>query len=304
MRQKFGQNFLIDNNIVNNIIKAAELVKDDCVLEIGPGKGILTKAIQPLVKKLAAVEIDKILADQLKHYFNFHNITNVEIINNDFLQLEINGNNPGLPRSARNDDVVPSPLAGEGLAKQEGEGLPFNSKFKIISNLPYNVGTAILQQILPESNWTVAVVMLQKEVIERLAAKPGGKDYGYISIFTQVYANAEILFTVSPSCFNPKPEVMSAVIKLTNKNSNPPNENFFPLVKHSFSMRRKTILNCLSSFMSLRAAPRQEHSGINSGGAAIQKTAATDILQKAGIDPMLRPDKLSIADFDKLANLL
>jgi len=276
MRQKHGQNFLIDNNIVNNIIKAAELSKDDNVLEIGPGKGILTKVIAPLVSKLTAVEIDRILADQLKHYFSFHNITNIEIINEDFLKLTKAGLDSSLLSS-------PSAVVGDPCS------------FKIISNLPYNVGTAILQQILPEQIWTTSVVMLQKEVIERLAAKPGGKDYGYISIFTQFYANAEILFTVSPSCFNPKPEVMSAVIKLTNKNPKIPNENFFPLVKHSFSMRRKTILNCLSSFMSLRAA---------SGGAAIQKTAATNLLQQSGIDPMLRPDKLSIDDFLNLANLL
>ena len=263
MRQKHGQNFLIDNNIVNNIIKAAELNNNDNVLEIGPGKGILTKVITPLVNKLTAVEIDKILFDQLKHYFNFHNATNIELINEDFLKYNLTDGNP----------------------------------FKVISNLPYNVGTAILQQILPTPNWTIAVVMLQKEVIERLAAKPGGKEYGFISIFTQFYADANILFNVSPSCFNPKPEVMSAVIKLTNKNPQTPNENFFPLIKHSFSMRRKTMLNCLSSFIPMSARNNQSNESIT-------KPEAENILRKAGVDPILRPDKLSIDNFLTISNLL
>jgi 16S rRNA (adenine1518-N6/adenine1519-N6)-dimethyltransferase len=188
----------------------------------------------------------------------------------------------------KGSNSVPSPLAGAGLAKQEGEGYavlpPSTLPFKVISNLPYNVGTAIIQQILPLPNWTTAVFMLQKEVIARLAAKPDGKEYGYISIFTQYYADAKILFDVSPTCFNPRPEVTSSVIKLTNKKPKNQNKNFFPLVKHSFSMRRKTMLNCLGTF------------------AQLDKIAAAKILEITGIDPMLRPDKLSISDFENLAN--
>jgi 16S rRNA (adenine1518-N6/adenine1519-N6)-dimethyltransferase len=244
MRQKHGQNFLIDNNIAANIIKAANLDSNDNVLEIGPGKGILTKLIQPKVNKLTAVEIDETLFQQLKHYFSFHNVVNVELIKKDFLKYDV-------------DDI----------------------ERKFISNLPYNAGTAIIQRILPFQNWTTAVFMLQKEVIARLAAKPGSKDYGYISIFTSYYANAEILFDVSPKCFNPPPKIVSSVIKLKNKKAQYPDDVFFDFVKYAFSMRRKTILNSLCSFCN------------------IPKNNVSKIIESCGLNVLLRPDKLSTFDF-------
>jgi 16S rRNA (adenine1518-N6/adenine1519-N6)-dimethyltransferase len=250
MRQRYGQNFLIDNNIAANIVKAADLNENDHVLEIGPGKGILTKLIQPRVKHLTAVEIDAVLSQQLTHYFSFHNINNAEIINEDFLKLQ-----------------------------SEAAGLP---SLKIVSNLPYSAGTAIIQKILPLENWTTAVFMLQKEVIRRLAAKQGNGDYGYISLFTQYYADTKILFDVSPKCFNPPPKVISSVIRLTNKRPKTPDPMFFELVKRSFSMRRKTILNCLTSFKNL------------------EKSQANEILTACGFDTLLRPDKLSIPDYLRL----
>jgi 16S rRNA (adenine1518-N6/adenine1519-N6)-dimethyltransferase len=249
MRQKNGQNFLVDNNIANNIIKAANLEKYDEVLEIGPGKGILTKAIQLQVKYLVAVETDKTLSQQLNHYFSFHSARNIEIINADFLKYNIS-----------------------------------NTKLKIISNLPYNIGTAIIQKILPLKNWNIAVFMLQKEVIERLAARPGSKAYSYISMFTSYYAGCKILFDVSPRCFKPPPKVISSVIKLTNKMPGVPNPVFFDFVKHAFKTRRKTILNCLSSFKNL------------------EKSKAIHILEACALDPFLRPDRLSISDFLRLTD--
>jgi 16S rRNA (adenine1518-N6/adenine1519-N6)-dimethyltransferase len=249
MRQKHGQNFLIDNNIANNIVKAANLEKDDDVLEIGHGKGVLTKIIQPQVKHLTAVEIDKNLSQQLNNYFSFHNIENIDILNTDFLKFD-----------------VP------------------DTKLKIISNLPYNVGTAIIQKILPLSNWTTAIFMLQKEVTQRLAAQHGSKNYGYISIFTAYYADCKVLFDVSPRCFNPSPKVMSSVIKLTNKLSKQPDSIFFDFIKHAFSMRRKTISNCIRSFKDLG------------------KDQAVQIMDNLSLCPFLRPDKLSIADFLRLTN--
>lgn len=255
MRQKHGQNFLIDNNIANNIVKAAEPGQQDKVLEIGPGKGILTKIIQPQVKHLTAVEIDDNLFRQLEHYFTFHNTQNIELINMDFMKFDIQSMFP------------------------ENSGDPSAAAFKVISNLPYNVGTAIIQKILPLNNWTTCVFMLQKEVIHRLAAKQGTHDYGYISIFTQYYADAEILFDVSPKCFNPPPKVTSSVIRLVNKMPETPDPLFFELVKRSFSMRRKTILNCLTSFKNL------------------EKSQANEILITCNLDPFLRPDKLSISDY-------
>jgi 16S rRNA (adenine1518-N6/adenine1519-N6)-dimethyltransferase len=244
MRQKHGQNFLIDYNIANKIIKAADLDLMDNVLEIGPGKGILTKLIQPKVNKLTGVEIDEILFQQLNCYFSFHKLTNVDLINKNFLKYDI-------------ADI----------------------KCKFISNLPYNVGTAILQKILPLQNWTIAVFMLQKEVIERLAAKPGSKNYGYISIFTSYYADAQILFDVSPKCFCPPPKVASSVVKLTNKKNKMPDLILFDFVKHAFSMRRKTILNSISSFCN------------------IPKDKALSILKNCGLNAFLRPDNLSVFDF-------
>jgi 16S rRNA (adenine1518-N6/adenine1519-N6)-dimethyltransferase len=249
MRQKNGQNFLIDNNIANNIIKAANLEKHDEVLEIGPGKGILTKIIQLQVKYLTAIETDGILSQQLNHYFSFHGARNIKIINADFLKYNIP-----------------------------------NTELKVISNLPYNIGTAIIQKILPIKNWTVAVFMLQKEVTQRLTARPSGKTYGYISIFTSYYADCKILFDVSPRCFNPPPKVISSVIKLTNKATEPPDPIFFDFVKHAFKTRRKTILNCLSSFKNL------------------EKSRAAHILDACALDPFLRPDKLSIPDFLRLTD--
>lgn len=249
MRQKHGQNFLIDNNIADNIVKAADLNENDNVIEIGPGKGILTKLIQPQVKHLTAVEIDKRLFEMLEHYFNFHKADNIELINMDFLKYDI-----------------PS----------------YDLKF--ISNLPYNVGTAIIQKILPLPNWSECVFMLQKEVVQRLAGKQGTADYGYISIFTKYYAHAEILFDVSPKCFSPRPLVNSSVIKLINKRPQTPDPLFFQFIKHSFSMRRKTILNCISSFKK------------------IEKSQANKILITCGLDPLLRPDKLSKEDFLRLTD--
>jgi 16S rRNA (adenine1518-N6/adenine1519-N6)-dimethyltransferase len=249
MRQKHGQNFLIDNNIARNIIKFANLQKDDDILEIGPGKGILTKIIQQQVKHLTAVEIDKNLFQQLNHYFSFHNIGNIDILNTDFLKFDM-------------------PII----------------KLKIISNLPYSVGTAIIQKILPLSNWTTAIFMLQKEVAQRLAAQHGCKEYSYISIFTSYYANCKTLFDVSPKCFNPPPKVISSVIKLTNKLPPPPSPFFFDFIKHSFTMRRKTILNCIRSFKDLG------------------KNQAMKIVDNLNLAPLLRPDKLSTSDFLRLTD--
>jgi 16S rRNA (adenine1518-N6/adenine1519-N6)-dimethyltransferase len=249
MRQKYGQIFLIDSNVANKIAKAANLEKYDEVIEIGPGKGILTKIIQLQVKYLTAVEIDGILSQQLNHYFSFHGARNIKIINTDFLKYNIP-----------------------------------NTKLKVISNLPYNIGTAIIQKILPIKSWTTAVFMLQKEVTQRLVARPGDKAYGYISIFTSYYADCKILFDVSPRCFNPSPKVISSVIKLINKAPEPPGTFFFDFIKHAFKTRRKTILNCLGSFKNL------------------EKSKAARILDACSLDPFLRPDKFSIPDFLRLTD--
>jgi 16S rRNA (adenine1518-N6/adenine1519-N6)-dimethyltransferase len=259
MRQKNGQNFLIDKNIANNIVKAANLKQQDLVLEVGPGMGILTKIIQSQVKYLIAVEIDEFLYKQLNYYFSLQDdIKNIKIINVDFLKFNLDG----LQFSKT--------LRGEILQQ---------NSFKIVSNLPYSVGTAIIQRILPLSFWGIAVFMLQKEVAQRLIAKTNSKNYGYISIFSSYYAECKVLFDVSANCFKPKPKVVSSVVKLMNKLPDSPELFFFDFVKHSFNMRRKTMLNCLSSFKNLG------------------KRQAVDILNSCKLDMSLRPDRFSTSDF-------
>ncbi|MEA5000648.1 MAG: 16S rRNA (adenine(1518)-N(6)/adenine(1519)-N(6))-dimethyltransferase RsmA [Endomicrobiaceae bacterium] len=249
MRQPHGQNFLVDNNIANKIVQSANIARNDIVIEVGPGKGALTNILKKFTDNLTAVDIDRELAENMRE--NYKNDANVTIINRDFLKFDL----PEKP-------------------------------FKIVANLPYNVGTAIVQKFLPCKNFVSAVIMLQKDVIVRLASCPGTKDYGYISLFRQYYADAEILFDVPPGCFNPKPQVMSSVIRFTNKNPKSPDSLLFPLVKHCFSMRRKTILNGLSSFL------KQD------------KLSVAEILNNLKMDSSLRPDKLSLEDYLKICNLL
>ncbi|MDR3111753.1 MAG: 16S rRNA (adenine(1518)-N(6)/adenine(1519)-N(6))-dimethyltransferase RsmA [Elusimicrobiota bacterium] len=251
MRQKHGQNFLTDPNIANNIVKSAQLRPTDSVLEIGPGKGILTKIIQQQARSLTAIEIDKDLAKNLSKYFAFENI---KIINEDFLKTNL--------------ESVFSSLLSE--------------KIKIISNLPYNVGTRIIQKILPLQIWDTAVFMLQKEVAHRLCAKMQTKDYGYISVFTSYYAKCDILFDVSKKCFRPQPKIVSTVVKLTNKFPPKADKVLFDFVKFAFSMRRKTILNSLSSFIKS------------------DKTTAAKIIEQCNLDASLRPERISVENFLKL----
>lgn len=249
MRQPHGQNFLVDNNIANKIVNSAFIEKNDFVIEVGPGKGVLTDILKKLTDNLVIVDIDKILAENLSA--KYKDDKNISVVNKDFLKFEL----PSVP-------------------------------FKIVANLPYNVGTAIVQKILPCPYLISAVVMLQKDVITRLIGRSGSKDYGYITIFRQYYADADFLFDVPPGCFNPKPKVMSSVVSFTNKNPKEPDPKLFPFVKHCFSMRRKTILNGLSTYLKS------------------EKVFAYELLKKAGIDHMTRPDKLDLQQYIKLVNLL
>ncbi len=246
MRQPHGQNFLTDRNIANRIVESADIQKTDTIIEIGPGKAALTDILKDYTDNLIAVDIDSNLAQALQTKYKDNN--NITIINKDFLKFD----------------------------------LP-DTKFKIVANLPYNVGTAIVQKFLPDKNFVSGVIMLQKELITRLIGNLGTKDYGYISLFRQYYADAEFLFDVPPGCFNPKPQVMSAVAKFINKLPQEPNESLFPLIKHCFTMRRKTILNCLSTFLKL------------------DKKQTTEILNSVNIDVMLRPDKISLEQYKILA---
>lgn len=213
MRTRLGQNFLVDKNIAKNIVASANISSSDIIVEIGPGRGILTSEIKNLSKKIIAVEIDKNLANYL--YEKYKKDKSIEIVNADFLKW--------LPPNKKN--------------------------LKFIANLPYYIAPAIIEKILHLNNWDTAIFMVQKEVANRLKSPPCSSDYGILSIACQVFCKVEKLFDVPNTCFFPKPMVTSTVIKL-NRYKKPlikksDEKRFFKIVKSSFLHRRKTILNSL-----------------------------------------------------------
>ncbi len=221
--KSLGQNFLIDKNILERIIKIAEITKEDCVIEVGPGIGSLTQYIAEAAKFVVVVEIDKglipILKDTLKDY------SNIEIINEDILKIDLHK------------------LIGERFQ---------NQKIKVVANLPYYVTTPIIMKFLEEKVPIESLtVMVQKEVALRMQAGPGTKDYGSLSIAVQYYSEPNILLNVSPSVFIPQPNVESAIIKLEllkEPRFYVQEEGlFFALIKDAFGKRRKTILNALNT---------------------------------------------------------
>ncbi|MDE5777957.1 MAG: 16S rRNA (adenine(1518)-N(6)/adenine(1519)-N(6))-dimethyltransferase RsmA [Lachnospiraceae bacterium] len=220
-QKKFGQNFLIDEHVLNKIIAAAGVTKDDVVLEIGPGFGTMTQYLAEAAKEVIAVEIDKalipILQDTLKDY------DNISIVNEDILKVDI-----------------------AALVAEKNNGNPI----KVVANLPYYITTPIIMGLfeshVPLDNLTV---MVQKEVASRMQAKPGSKDYGALSLAVQYYAEPYIAANVPPNCFIPRPNVGSAVIRLA-RFTNPPivvrdEEFMFSLIRASFNQRRKTLQNSL-----------------------------------------------------------
>lgn len=253
--KKLGQNFLIDADIVRRIVEAAELTEEDTVLEVGPGIGTLTQGLAESKANVVAVELDKRLLPVLDTTLDGYD--NVRIVSGDILQVDI----------------------------METVGQP---TFKVCANLPYYITTpiifALLEKRLPMER---LVAMVQKEVAERMAAKPGGKDYGALSVAIQYYTEPEIAFIVPPSSFIPAPSVDSAVI-VCKRRSKPPVEVcdealFFRVVKAAFSLRRKMLNNSLKNM------------GIK--GEQVAKW-----LELAGVDGKRRAETLSLEDFAKLTN--
>jgi len=251
MKQPHGQNFLVEKNIALKILTAAGITSTDKVIEIGPGKGILTGLIAPVAGQLKAIEIDKNLFENLK--LRFATFENTSIILADFLRYS--------------------------FSEEEGP-------LKIVSNLPYNVSTAIIEKFLPENNWTTAVIMVQKEVGERLTAAPGTKDYGSFTIICRHYAQIKKLFSVGPGCFFPKPRVDSVVLKLTNLCSGRLESLFIQFIKSAFSQRRKTALNSISSALNL------------------SKPEVLKAFEASRVDTSLRPENLDIGQFDRIYKTL
>ncbi len=263
-QKKFGQNFLIDTHVLEKIISAAEITKEDMVLEIGPGIGTLTQYLCENAREVIAVEIDRTLIPILEHD-TLANYDNVTIINADILKL----------------DIVK-------LIEERNGGRPI----KIVANLPYYITTPIimglLEQHIPLVNITV---MIQKEVAERMQAAPNTKAYGALSLAVRYYAEPYIAANVPPNCFMPRPNVGSAVIRMTLHNEPPvkvlDEQLMFKLIRASFNQRRKTLQNGICNFE----------------GLSISKEAVQNALAELELSPTIRGEALSLEQFAALSNI-
>ena len=261
-QKKFGQNFLIDAHVLDKIIRAAEITKDDFVLEIGPGIGTMTQYLAQAAREVVAVEIDKALIPILQDTLS--GFPNAEVIHDDILKVDI-----------------------AGLAKERNGGRPI----KVVANLPYYITTPIIMSLF-ESQVPLAsvTVMVQKEVAERMQAGPGSKDYGALSLAVQYYAEPYIAANVPPNCFMPRPNVGSAVIRLT-RHEVPPvqvdNEKLmFQIIRASFNQRRKTLVNGLN----------------NSPEITLTKEQITEAVESLGKGAGVRGEALTLEEFAGLAN--
>ena len=260
--KSLGQNFLIDGNIVRKIVDEANIAKEDYVIEIGPGMGTLTEELALRAKKVIAIEIDPSLLPVLDETI-LTKYNNVEIIHNDVLKVDL-----------------------KALIQEKCEG----KSVKVVANLPYYVTTPIIGKLIEdELNLDCIIVMVQKEVAERMESGPGGKEYGSLSVFVNFYTNPKIVVKVPKTVFIPQPKIDSAVIKLSIKKDLPDvdKDKFFKVVKASFSKRRKTILNCLSTY-----------------GFAFDKETVKESLENIGISPEIRAENLSVEDFIKISKTL
>ena len=263
-KKKFGQNFLIDDHVINKIIHGAEVTKDDFVLEIGPGIGTMTQYLCENAREVAAVEIDKklipILGETLAAY------DNVTVINEDILKVDI-----------------------RALALEKNDGKPI----KVVANLPYYITTPIIMGLfeskVPIDNITV---MVQKEVADRMKVGPGSKDYGALSLAVQYYAKPYLVANVPANCFIPRPNVDSAVIRLTRHEKpvvHVEDETLmFNIIRASFNQRRKTLQNGLK----------------NSGLFTLSKEEIVDCIVEAGLSETVRGEALTLEQFAELANIM
>ena len=263
-QKKFGQNFLIDGRVLDKIISAAQIGPDDCVLEIGPGIGTMTKRLAEEAGQVIAVEIDKNLIPILQEVLaDYKNIT---ILNQDILKVDI-----------------------PALVEQHNGGRPI----KVVANLPYYITTPIIMGLF-ESNVPIdnITVMVQKEVAQRMQVGPGTKEYGALSLAVQFYAEPYIVANVPPNCFIPRPNVGSAVIRLTRHEQKPveaKNEKFmFLLIRAAFNQRRKTLQNALHNMSELN----------------LSKEQIVEALKEMGLPETVRGEKLTLEEFARLSDLL
>jgi len=262
LSKQLGQNFLTDINIIRKIVDAAEINGNDFVIEVGPGIGALTVALAGRAGKVAAVEIDRRIIPALEETTGGFN--NVTIINKDILKTDIRS------------------LAAD-----------WDGTVKVVSNLPYYITTPVIMLFL-ESDFPAErmIFMVQKEVAVRMTSKPGSKDYGALSVGVQAAGDIKVLFTVSRQCFIPKPEVDSAVVRITPNgkylNSIINKNIFFQCVRAAFSKRRKTLLNAISG----------------SNDFELKKEEARIMLASLNLDDNVRGEELSVEQFIALSNIV
>ncbi len=263
-QKKFGQNFLIDTHVLDKIIRSAHITKDDFVLEIGPGIGTMTQYLCENAREVVAVEIDKnlipILSDTLSEY------NNVTVINEDILKVDLNA-----------------------LVQEKNGGKPI----KVVANLPYYITTPIIMGLFESHVPVLSItIMVQKEVADRMQVGPGTKDYGALSLAVQYYAKPEIVASVPPNCFMPRPKVGSAVIRLTCHEEPPvlvEDEGLmFRLIRASFNQRRKTLVNGLN----------------NSSEISLPKEVIAQAIEEMELSPSIRGEALTLEQFAQLSNLI
>lgn len=263
-QKKFGQNFLIDTHVLDKIIASAEVGKEDCVLEVGPGIGTMTQYLAENAREVVAVEIDKALIPILEDTLSAYD--NVTVINEDILKVDINK-----------------------IVEEKNNGQPI----KVVANLPYYITTPIIMGLF-ESHVPLKsiTIMVQKEVADRMQVGPGTKDYGALSLAVQYYAKPEIVANVPPNCFMPRPTVGSAVIRLTRYDKPPveaeDEKYLFSIIRASFNQRRKTLINGL----------------LNAGNLGVAKEDILEVLKEMQLSATIRGEALTLAQFAELSNRL
>ena len=260
-KKNFGQNFLVDERVLGKIVSSAEISKDDVVIEVGPGIGTLTQALAKEAYKVVAVEIDTTLVPILGELLS--DFDNIEIINEDILKVDVNAIAEKYP----------------------------DKKIKMVANLPYYITTPIIMNVLENHIPVESItVMIQKEVAYRMKAHPSTKDYGSLSLAVQYYCEPYLVANVPQNCFMPRPNVDSAVIKLTVMDKpkvQVNNEKFmFEFIKAAFSQRRKTLVNCIFS----------------SGLLTLSKDEIGKMLNGLGYDERVRGESLTLEDYGKITD--
>lgn len=261
-KKKWGQNFLTDAAVVDLIIGAADLTGTDVVIEIGPGLGILTSALAEHAGTVIGIEIDSdlvaVLAQTMRHRKNVH------LLNADIMKIEL-------------ADTICRILPDWG------------GNFKVVANIPYYLTSPLILKLLGTTGLSAAVLMVQKEVADRLAASPGGKEYGALSVFAQYHSQVEIIGTVPKEAFKPSPRVDSAVVRLVPR---PPlvdvrdEHTFFRVVRSTFAQRRKTAANAVAA------------------GLGIPRTQVAEAMTAVGLDPVRRGETFSLEEFALLTEKL